>query len=190
MNNGVERTKAMEQAGMASERTAETVERVLAAAKETLGMDVAFVAEFDEERLVFHAFGGDAESFGWEEGASVPLEDTYCRRLVEGRLPSVVPDTRGDERVKGLGMTREAGIGAYVGVPLRFSDDRLYGTLAALSHCPDPSLEERDTRLMWALGGVVAEQLEHEELETRDRRLAVEDTGLQALLAALEVRDS
>jgi putative nucleotidyltransferase with HDIG domain len=190
MNNGVERTKATEQAGMTSERTAETVERVLAAAKETLGMDVAFVAEFDEERLVFRAFGGDAESFGWEEGASVPLEDTYCRRLVEGRLPSVVPDTRGDERVKNLGMTREAGIGAYVGVPLRFSDGRLYGTLAALSHSPDPSLEERDTRLMWALGGVVAEQLEHEELETRDRRLAVEATGLQALLAALEARDS
>jgi putative nucleotidyltransferase with HDIG domain len=190
MNNGVERTKAMGPAGIASERTAETVERVLAAARESLGMDVAFVAAFAAERMVFRAFGGDAESFGWEEGGSVPLEDTYCRRLVEGRLPSVVPDARGDERVKNLEMTREAGIGAYVGVPLRFSDGRLYGTLAALSHSPDPSLEESDTRLMSALGGVVAEQLEHEELETRDRRLAVEATGLQALLAALEARDS
>ncbi len=48
-------------------------------------------------------------------------------------------------------MTREAGIGAYVGVPLRFSDGHLYGTLCALSHSPDPSLGERDARFMRAL---------------------------------------
>jgi putative nucleotidyltransferase with HDIG domain len=166
------------------------VERVLVAAREMLGMDVAFVAEFADERMVFRAFGGDAESFGWEEGASVPLEDTYCRRLVEGCLPSAVPDARGDKRVKDLDMTREAGIDAYVGVPLQFSDGRLYGTLAALSHSPEPSLNERDTQVMRALGHLVVEQLEHEELETRNRRLAIEMTGLQALMAALEARDS
>jgi hypothetical protein len=134
MNNGVENAGTTALAESPSEHAIETVERVLIAAREMLGMDVAFVAEFDDERMLFRAFGGDAESFGWEEGASVPLEDTYCRRLVEGRLPSAVPDARGDERVKDLDMTREAGIGAYVGVPLQFSDGRLYGTLAALSH--------------------------------------------------------
>jgi putative nucleotidyltransferase with HDIG domain len=110
--------------------------------------------------------------------------------LDEDRLPSAVPDAKGDERVKDLDMTREAGIGAYVSVPLQFSDGRLYGTLAALSHSPEPSLKERDTRVMSVLGRLVAEQLEHDESETRDRRLAMEMTGLQALMAALEARDS
>jgi GAF domain-containing protein len=60
------------------------------------------------------------------------------RRLVEGCLPGVVPDARGDGRVMNLDITREAGIGAYVGAPLWFSDGRLYGTLCALSHSPIP----------------------------------------------------
>ncbi len=55
----------------------------------------------------------------------MPLEDTYTRRVVESPLPNVVPDARGDERVKNLDMIREAGIGAYVGVPLRFFDGGL-----------------------------------------------------------------
>ncbi|MCA1687073.1 MAG: HD domain-containing protein [Actinobacteria bacterium] len=39
-------------------------------------------------------------------------------------------------------------------------------------------------------GRLVAEQLEREELEERNRRLAIEAAGLQALLAAIEARDS
>lgn len=185
-----QKTNVTELAGIASERATETVERVLVAAGEMLGMDVAFVAEFADGRMVFRALGGDAESFGWREGGEVPLESTYCRRSVEGCLPGVVPDTRGDERVKNLDIIREEGIGAYVGVPLWFSDGRLYGTLCALSHSPDPSLRERDMRFMRALGRLVAEQLEYEELEARNCCLAIEAAGLQAFLAAIEVRDS
>jgi putative nucleotidyltransferase with HDIG domain len=173
-----------------SARVTETVKRVLVATREMLGMDVAFVAQFADGRMVFRALGGDAESFGWREDTYLPLEDTYCWRLVEGRLPSVVPDARDDERVKNLDMTRKADIGAYVGVPLRFSDDRLYGTLGALSHSPKHSLAERDARLVEALGSLVAEQLEHEALGARNRHPAIEAAGLQALLAALEARDS
>jgi hypothetical protein len=110
-----EKTNAAELAGLielASERSTETVERVLVAAREMLGMDVAFVAEFAEERMVFRALGGDAESFGWRKGASMPLDGTYYRGLVEGRLPSVVSDAGSDEHVKNLDITREADIGA------------------------------------------------------------------------------
>jgi putative nucleotidyltransferase with HDIG domain len=185
-----ERTSAAELAGIFSGDAGRTVEQVLDAAREMLGMDVAFVAKFADERLVFRAVGGEAESFGWSEGASVPLEGTYWKDLVEGRLPGVVPDARSDERVRDLDMTREAGVGAYLGVPLRFSDDRLYGVLCALSHSPAPSLEERDARFLWALGRLVAEQLEREEFGAQNERLAIESTGLQALLSAIEARDS
>jgi putative nucleotidyltransferase with HDIG domain len=185
-----ERTSAAELAGIFSGDAGRTVEQVLDAAREMLGMDVAFVAKFADERLVFRAVGGEAESFGWSEGASVPLEGTYWRGLVEGRLPGVVPDARSDERVRDLDMTCEAGVGAYLGVPLRFSDDRLYGVLCALSHSPALSLEERDARFLWALGRLVAEQLEREEFGAQNERLAIESTGLQALLSAIEARDS
>ncbi|MCA1847480.1 MAG: hypothetical protein LC704_00580, partial [Actinobacteria bacterium] len=79
-----ERTNAAELAGIFSGDAGRTVEQVLDAAREILGMDAAFVAKFADERLVFRAVGGEAESFGWSEGASVPLEGTYWRGLVEG----------------------------------------------------------------------------------------------------------
>ena len=181
--------KLAELSGVASERTPETIERALAAARETLCMDVAFVSEFAEERMIFRKLIGDAASFGWREGESISLDNTFCRLLLEGRLPNVIPDARNDERVKYLDATGEADIGCYVGMRIRFSDGRFDGTLCALSHSPEPSLQERDAQFMRVLARMVAEQLQREELEQQKRRLAVESAGLQALLTALESRD-
>ena len=70
------------------------------------------------------------------------MEQTLCGLMIDGRLPNGVPDAKNDERVEDLDVTQEADIGSYVGVPLRVSDRRLYGTLCCLSHSPDPSLQE------------------------------------------------
>ena len=154
----------------ASGRVPETIERVLEAAREELGMEVAFVSEFDQQRMIFRKLVGDAESFGWQEEKSVPLDDTFCRLLMEGRLPNVIPDAKADGRVNSLNVTGKAEIGSYVGAPIRFSDGRLYGTLCVLSHSPDPSLVERDAQFMRVLARLVAEQIE------RERRLQREAT--------------
>jgi GAF domain-containing protein len=53
------------------------------------------------------------------------LETTYCEPMVDGRLPSVVPDTRAHPVSAALAVTEEADIGAYLGVPLRRHDGTL-----------------------------------------------------------------
>jgi signal transduction histidine kinase len=162
----VERDKATSQLStlseITSERPPEPVRGTLQAAREELGMEVAFVSEFDQQRMVFRELVGEAESFGWEEGQSVPLDDTFCRLLLEGRLPNVIPDAKADERVKFLRITGKADVGSYVGAPIRFSDGTLYGTLCVLSHSPDPSLGERDGHFVRVLARLVAEQMERE----------------------------
>jgi len=162
----VERDKATAQlatlSDIASERAPETVGRLLEVAREELGMDVAFVSEFAHQRLVFRRLVGEAGSFGWEEGQSVPLDDTFCRLLLEGRLPSAIPDAKADGRVRFLEITGKAGIGSYVGAPIRFSDGTLYGTFCVLSHSPEPSLAERDAQFVRVLARLVAEQIERE----------------------------
>ncbi len=162
----VERDKATAQlatlSDIASERTPETVGRVLEAAREELGMDVAFVSEFAHQRLIFRRLVGEAGSFGWQEGQSVPLDDTFCRLLLEGRLPSAIPDAKADGRVRFLEITGKAGIGSYVGAPIRFSDGTLYGTICVLSHSPEPSLAARDAQFVRVLARLVAEQIERE----------------------------
>ncbi|HZG64854.1 MAG TPA: HD domain-containing phosphohydrolase [Rubrobacteraceae bacterium] len=182
-------TELTKMADTASNREPNSMERILATARETLGMDVSFVSQFTKDQMVFHALEGDAKSFGWREGDGVLLDDTYCNRMIEGELSNVIPDAKKDERVNQLDITREAGIGSYVGVPLRFSDGRVYGTLCSLSHSSEPQLQERDGRFMQVLAGLVADQLEREELEAENRRLEIKATEVNALLAALVARD-
>jgi EAL domain-containing protein (putative c-di-GMP-specific phosphodiesterase class I) len=149
----------------------ESIDRMLSLARAALGMDVAFVSAFTDDAAVVEAFDGDVESFGIEAGTRVPLVETYCQRMLKGRLPSVVRDAMHDPRTADLPITRDAEIGAYVGVPVRLWDGRLYGTLCCLSHEPEPTLNARDIRFMRVVAEIVAEQIDRQELETEKRRL-------------------
>lgn len=174
---------------LASDRSSDLVGRILSTASEQLGMEVAFVSELVKGQVVFRSLGGDAESFGFTEGVGTALEASFCRRVIQGRIPNVVPDVEEDEEVKNLGITREARVGSYVGVPLQLSDGRLFGTLCCMSHSPDPSLRERDAEFMNVLARLITDHLEREEAESERRQLEVRATGVGALLAALEARD-
>ena len=127
-------------------------------------MDVAFVSEFAGNELVFRALEGDAGSFGWREGQSFPLEESYCKRVLEGRIPRAVPDAGREEATRDLRVTTEAGIGSYCAVPLVLSDGRPYGTLCCVSHEPDPWLRERDLDLMGRTARRLVEDLERRGL--------------------------
>ena len=150
-------------AGGGFHQTPETIEQSLSLVREALQMDVAFVSEFAGERLVFRAIEGDGESFGWREGTSFPIDDSYCKRVLDGRISNMVPDAKGEDPTKDLRVTSEAGIGSYLAVPLLLSDGRLYGTLCCVSHTPDPWLRQRDLELMERVARRVVEQLEREE---------------------------
>jgi len=133
-------------------------------------MDMALVGSFDSD-FVVQAVDGESEWFGFEAGMRIPTEDTYCRRMVNDELPSLVRDAAHDDLTADLPVTREAGIGAYVGVPIRLWDGTLYGTLCCLSRSAEPSLNDRDVHFMRVLAQVVADQLDREELEGEKRRV-------------------
>jgi GAF domain-containing protein len=131
-----------------TEQGGRLVERVVEAARAHLDMDVGFLAEFRDGREVFTSVAGSGATFGLEENGGRPLEGTYCGRVVEGAIPNAIVDARSDPRVRDLEVTHEADIGAYVGVPVRLTDGRLYGTLCCLSHQAQPDLRQRDVRFM------------------------------------------
>ena len=143
-----------------SDQTPGPIEYMLRDLREALQMDVAFVSQFSEDQLVFRAIEGDAESFGWQEGESFPIDQFYCKRVLDGRIPQVVPDAKGEDVTKDLRVTSEADIGSYCAVPLVLSDGRLYGTLCCVSHEPDPWLRESDLKIMGGTARWLVEQLE------------------------------
>jgi GAF domain-containing protein len=144
--------------------TPEMIERLLSTVREALEMDVAFVSEFSGDQLVFRALEGEAESFGWRVGEGFPLDESYCKRVLDGRLPSVIPDARDEGRTSDLWLTKEADIGSYAAVPVMLSDGRPYGTLCCVSHRADPRLRQRDLGLMEGVARELSRQLKREGL--------------------------
>jgi EAL domain-containing protein (putative c-di-GMP-specific phosphodiesterase class I) len=148
----------------------EAIERILSLARAALDMDVALVGAIDDD-FVVEAVDGESEWFGIEAGMRIPEDETYCRRMIDGELPHLVRDAAHDERTADLPVTREAGIGAYIGVPIRLWNGTLYGTLCCLSRAAEPSLNERDVRFLRVLAEIVADQIDREQLEGEKRRL-------------------
>jgi len=121
-------------------------------------MDVAVLGQVRDGREVVRFVAGDG-SFGLAPGASMPIEDTYCHRLLTGRLSNLVPDAQADAQLRDLQITRAARIGAYIGVPLTTLDARLY-VLCCLAHEQRPQLGERDVRFLRGLADAIAAELE------------------------------
>jgi EAL domain-containing protein (putative c-di-GMP-specific phosphodiesterase class I) len=80
-------------------------------------------------------------------------------RVLEGRLPANLPDTRADERTARLPITDDLGLGAYVGAPVFVRRGELFGMLCAVSREPEPSLRHRDAKLLRRLAGLLTEPL-------------------------------
>lgn len=157
MNNGASN-------GAGFRQTPETIEHMLSTVRQTLEMDIAFVSRFSDDTLFFRAVEGDEDSFGWHAGGGFPLDDSYCKRVLDGRISSVVPDAKNHNPTRDLRVTTDADIGAYVALPLILSDGRPYGTLCCVSHTPDPWLRERDLRLMAKVASELVRRLEREEM--------------------------
>jgi HD-GYP domain-containing protein (c-di-GMP phosphodiesterase class II) len=169
--------------GAPTGRAADSIGRILAVAREQLGMDAAVLCEFAGDRQVFRWVDAD-DRFGLTPDSSIPLADSYCRRLLDNRVPNVIRDARNDERVRDLDVTRDLGIGAYVGVPIKLRDGSVYGALSCISREPRPALSDPDVRLLHELGHIVSA-----ELEIQDNKARTESTGIRALVAALGARD-
>jgi response regulator RpfG family c-di-GMP phosphodiesterase len=168
-----------------------TVERAVQAVREFLGMDIAFASQIVDGQQVLEVIRGDTEAFGIPEGARLPLEQTYCHRVLNGRLPNLIPDVRADERAASLPITDATGVRAFASVPLRFSDGSLYGTLCAASREPMVDLlGYRELQFLHVFARMVADQLERAQLERAARDLQLQAAGAKTLIAAVEARDA
>ena len=127
--------------------------------RDLLDTDVALLTEISDGRETARRAAGEWPGLESLEGASLPLEDTFCQRMLDGRIGNWISDARTDERVSDLVMARQLGIGAYLGVPIQLSDMRLY-VLCCLARESRPSLGEREVRLLTGLTESVRVELQ------------------------------
>jgi hypothetical protein len=186
----MERIETNEVADLASLAQDPSTERALEAVREFLGMEVAYASQFVADQAVVKVVRGEADSFGLREGGTMPLEQTYCQRILDGRLPNLIPDVRADDRAASLPITEAANVGAFVSVPLTLSDGSLYGTICAGSHEAKLGLGYRDLQFLHVFARMIADQVEREQLEASARGLELQAAAARTLIAAVQARDA
>jgi EAL domain-containing protein (putative c-di-GMP-specific phosphodiesterase class I) len=150
----------------------ELIARLVELARSRTGMDLAWVSSFHEGRQVFDVLAGDAGRFGLAAGDSGLLADSYCARVVDGRLPNLVTDARTHPVTAGLAATDELGIGSYIGVPIPGPDAEPLGMLCCVSTSPNATAGAPEVRFLELLAAAIAELASDSGTETdRHRRI-------------------
>jgi GAF domain-containing protein len=136
----------------------DVVEQALAAAQKHLNMDASYITTIDAQHQTIHAIVGDPDAAARYQGTVLPVEQTYCIRMLNGEIPGIVPDTRSEPATSALPVTQE--FHAYVGVPITLADGSVHGTLCCVSRQPRSGLGPEELRFMQTLAGIVAARLD------------------------------
>lgn len=136
------------------------LDNALAAIRTHLGMDVAFISEFTDGQRVFRHVDSETSQAPIAVGQGGPLEESYCQRVVDGRLPELIPDAFAEPEAAALPVTRELPVRAHLSVPIRLANGDVYGTFCCFSPHPDASLNERDIALLRIFADLTARHIE------------------------------
>ena len=157
----------------------DNVRRILELARSFLKMELAWLSQLHGDQQVFtHVDSADPTRLP-QPGSVRELASLYCRDVLEGRLPRIIPDSAADPVARDLSATREFAIGAYVGVPVRAADGTPKGMLCCASRSPQPHLKDVDLRLLDLLAGILA------ELDVADARSAALECVRQRTAGAI-----
>ena len=151
------------------------MERILDFARLHLNMDVAWMSVFVDGRQVFQRVSALPDDKAPKAGSSAALAGSYCIRVLDGRLRSLVPNARRDLVSRDLQVTEDLNIGAYIGVPIYRAGSQLHGMLCCISHRPRTDIGERESAIMELLAQMLGDLAERSALfgasvhDTRDR---------------------
>lgn len=155
--------------------------RLLQAARLHMGMEIAFISEIAGGQRLFR-YVDSAEGLDViTEGTGGPLEESYCQKVLEGRLPELIHDAQALDEAKALPVTCAMGIGAHMSTPIRLSDGSVYGTFCSFSFHANHDLNERDAELMRVFADIAAELIEKDVQQAR-----LEKGKRQRILTVLE----
>lgn len=142
----------------------QAVPEVLRLLRERMRMDVVFVSEFTDGQRVFRAVDQAPGAGVIEQGGADPLEATWCQRVVDGRLPELIPDSA-PFQASGQAPATQFPIGTYISTAIVLASGEVYGTLCCFSYGVNPAITEQDVKKLRYTAQLTAQKIE------RSRRL-------------------
>jgi EAL domain-containing protein (putative c-di-GMP-specific phosphodiesterase class I) len=143
------------------------VQRLLSAARRTLGVELTFLSRLEQGQQTFIHLDAAGQGPPLTAGTTVPVSEGYCQLMIDGRIPASVPDVAAHPVLGAMGVTAALGVGAYCGVPVRLPDGSLYGTLCGLDSsagaAPSPSQLQSLHLIAGLLGEAVQQQQQAEQ---------------------------
>jgi EAL domain-containing protein (putative c-di-GMP-specific phosphodiesterase class I) len=157
----------------ADDADTDIINGILQSVRRHLGMEVAYVSEFVGNDSVFRAVDAPGLEALIKPGDARSLDDVYCRHILAGRLPELIPDTSQLPLAVSMPITQAVPIGAHVSVPLTLSDGSVYGMFCCLSPFANSTLNERDLFVIRAFADIVARQIDRDRISNQDRESRV-----------------
>ncbi|QUN70145.1 MULTISPECIES: sensor domain-containing diguanylate cyclase [Pseudomonas] len=156
--------------------------RALTFLRQKLGFQLCMVTRAEgNDWTVLHS---DDKGYGVVPGDVFNWDDSFCCEMVKGLGPNIAADANQVPAYAAAEIGRKIPIGAYIGVPLRFADGRLFGTLCGI----DPSVQPDDIcehqELIEVLGEMLSTILQM-ELRVDEEERRAERFQAQALTDAL-----
>ncbi len=151
-----------------------SVPDILHAIRQHLKMEVAFVSEFVNDQRIFRYVDSSWTKSPVHVGEGGPLEESYCQRVVDGRLPELINDAQTNPVAAELPATFAIPVGAHLSVPIHLSDGSVYGTFCCFSRSADTSLNLRDLSLMRVFAELAGKMIDRERHSIVHRRASLE----------------
>ncbi|RYF84235.1 MAG: GAF domain-containing protein [Comamonadaceae bacterium] len=147
------------------------VTAVLQLLRQHLKMDVVFISEFVDGQRVFRRVESRTDRKYIEEGQGDALEQSFCQRVVDGRLPSLVHDVPSLPNFGELPVTPFR-VGAHLSTPIVLNDGRIYGTLCCFSEAANPSLARQDLRKLELSAKLTAQKIDEQRAQEAEAAMA------------------
>ena len=146
---------------------------LLAALRSYYEMDAAFISHFQDDKRYIELIdlGPAAEAIALQEGDSGPREWSFCQRVADRRMPSLIVDAQTHPSSSDLPITQDTGIGTHMSVPI-WDEGDTYGMLCCFSLQVNRTISERDIKVLDLLASLVGQRIARaREEDQRHERL-------------------
>ncbi len=133
---------------------------VLKTLRDRMNMDVVFCSEFVDGRRVFRQVATCGVRQTVSVGDSDELEQSWCQRVVDGRLPRFMADARADPVASALMDQLPFSIGTHISTPIVLKNGEVYGTLCSFSFSPQDNPNPEDLKTLEMTAKLTAMRLD------------------------------
>lgn len=146
------------------------IQRILRAAREYLGVQIAFISQLTDGERVFRYVDAEDGLSIVSVGGSDPAEESYCHYVVRGELPEFLRDPTQHPVSAGLAATAAVGVGTHLSVPIRLSDGDVFGTFCCFALSVDEQMQPKEIDVVRMFAELVADYIDVLSSEEKDLR--------------------